>query len=72
MQSLLMVCSQVPEEEANDHNRLAQEVPVQEDWNPECPTGPPPIDHKYFSGKKIAVKYSTIAGSTSCKYPEED
>merc|ERR1711934_71523 len=30
----------VPEEEANDHNRLAQEVPVQEDWNPECPTGP--------------------------------
>ena len=30
----------VPEEKAHDHNRLAQEVPVQEDWNPKCPTGP--------------------------------
>ena len=37
---LLMIWSQVPEEKAYDHNRLAQEVPVQEDWNPKCPTGP--------------------------------
>ena len=44
---LLMVCSQVPEEEANDHNRLAEEVPVQENWNPECPTGPPSFDIIY-------------------------
>ena len=35
------MCSQVSEEEAHDHNGLAQEVPVQEDWNPKCPTGPP-------------------------------
>ena len=71
---LLMVCSQVPEEEANDHNRLAEEVPVQEDWNPECPTGPPTFDT--YNILLISwgghIDNTFITGPTSCKYPEED